>query len=68
MLAGSILAIATTSVQAALLLSGVVAPWTFFVPGLITLSQGISLPYAQVGAMSVIPPLAGTAAGVGVFT
>ncbi len=68
-LAGSILAIATTSVQAALLLSGVVAPWTFFVPGFfITLSQGISLPYAQVGAMSVIPPLAGTAAGVGVFT
>ena len=69
MLTGSLLAMATISVQTALLLSGMVAPWSLFVPGFfLTFSQGIALPYAQVGAMSVIPPLAGTAAGVGVFT
>jgi DHA1 family bicyclomycin/chloramphenicol resistance-like MFS transporter len=67
-LAGAMLSIATISVQAALLLSGVVAPWSLFLPGLfLTFSQGIALPYAQVGAMATIPRLAGTAAGVGVF-
>ena len=66
--AGSVLSIATILVQAALLLSGVVALWSLFVPGLfLTFSQGIALPYAQVGAMGTIPRLAGTAAGVGVF-
>jgi DHA1 family bicyclomycin/chloramphenicol resistance-like MFS transporter len=46
----------------------VVAPWSLFLPGLfLTFSQGIALPYAQVGAMATIPRLAGTAAGVGVF-
>jgi MFS transporter, DHA1 family, multidrug resistance protein len=45
-----------------------VTPWTFFLPGFfLTFSQGISLPYAQVGAMAAVPRLAGTAAGVGVF-
>jgi len=67
-LAGSLLSIATISVQAALLLSGLVATWSLFLPGLfLTFSQGIALPYAQVGAMGTIPRLAGTAAGVGVF-
>jgi MFS transporter, DHA1 family, multidrug resistance protein len=67
-LAGSVLSITTIFVQAALLLSGVVAPWSLFVPGFfLTFSQGIALPYAQVGAMATIPRLAGTAAGVGVF-
>jgi DHA1 family bicyclomycin/chloramphenicol resistance-like MFS transporter len=66
--AGSVFSIATILAQAALLLSGVVAPWSLFVPGLfLTFSQGIALPYAQVGAMGTIPRLAGTAAGVGVF-
>ena len=67
-LAGALLAMTTLALQALLLLSGVVTPWTFFLPGFfLTFSQGISLPYSQVGAMSVIPRLAGTAAGVGVF-
>jgi DHA1 family bicyclomycin/chloramphenicol resistance-like MFS transporter len=67
-LAGCVLSMLTISVQAALLLSGVVAPWTLFLPGFfLTFSQGIALPYAQVGAMGTIPRLAGTAAGVGVF-
>jgi len=32
-----------------------------------TMAQGISLPYAQAGAMATVPALAGTAAGIGVF-
>jgi DHA1 family bicyclomycin/chloramphenicol resistance-like MFS transporter len=68
-LTGSLLSMATISVQAALLVSGMVAPWSLFLPGLLlTFSQGIALPYAQVGAMAAIPRRAGTAAGVGVFT
>jgi DHA1 family bicyclomycin/chloramphenicol resistance-like MFS transporter len=31
------------------------------------MAQGISMPYAQVGAMAEIPRFAGTAAGIGVF-
>ena len=67
-LVGSVLAMTAISIQAVLLLSGLVVPLTFFLPGLLaTFSQGISLPYAQVGAMAVVPRVAGTAAGVGVF-
>ncbi|TMJ30277.1 MAG: multidrug effflux MFS transporter [Alphaproteobacteria bacterium] len=67
-LTGSLLALATIAVQSVLFLSGQVAPLTFFAPGFfLTFSQGIALPYAQVGAMAVIPRLAGTAAGIGVF-
>jgi MFS transporter, DHA1 family, multidrug resistance protein len=66
--AGSLLAMTAIVLQGLLFLSGVVTPWTFFVPGFaLTFSQGIALPYAQVGAMAVIPRLAGTAAGIGVF-
>jgi DHA1 family bicyclomycin/chloramphenicol resistance-like MFS transporter len=32
-----------------------------------TMAQGLSLPYAQAGAMGTVPALAGTAAGIGVF-
>ncbi|MFZ2135817.1 MAG: multidrug effflux MFS transporter [Xanthobacteraceae bacterium] len=68
-LTGSLVSMATISVQTVLLVSGMVAPWSLFLPGLLlTFSQGIALPYAQVGAMAAIPRLAGTAAGVGVFT
>jgi DHA1 family bicyclomycin/chloramphenicol resistance-like MFS transporter len=67
-LAGSLISSAAISAQAALLLSGVVAPWTLFLPGFfVTFSQGIALPYAQVGAMATLPRVAGTAVGVGVF-
>jgi DHA1 family bicyclomycin/chloramphenicol resistance-like MFS transporter len=67
-LAGSVLALATILVQAFLLLNGNVQPLTIFVPGFfLTMAQGIALPYTQVGAMAVIPSLAGTAAGIGVF-
>jgi MFS transporter, DHA1 family, multidrug resistance protein len=67
-LAGSALSLATVLVQALLLLNGNVQPLTIFVPGFfLTMAQGIALPYTQVGAMAVIPSLAGTAAGIGVF-
>ncbi len=67
-LAGSLLAIATVSTQAFVLSSGLVAPLAFFLPGFfITMAQGLAMPYAQAAAMSEIPRLAGTAAGIGVF-
>jgi MFS transporter, DHA1 family, multidrug resistance protein len=62
------LAIAAVIVQSSLLLSGVFEPIVLFLPGtFITLAQGISLPFAQAGAMATVPRLAGTAAGIGVF-
>jgi DHA1 family bicyclomycin/chloramphenicol resistance-like MFS transporter len=67
-LAGSVLALATVSIQAAVLTAGVVVPLAFFIPGtFVTMAQGIAMPYAQVGAMAEVPRFAGTAAGVGVF-
>lgn len=67
-LAGSMMMACAVSIQAALLLSGIVTPWTLFVPGfLMTLSQGISMASAQTGAMAMMPGSVGTAAGIGVF-
>ncbi|HEY2136604.1 MAG TPA: MFS transporter [Xanthobacteraceae bacterium] len=67
-LIGSLLCLAAVSVQAVLLLAGVVTPLVFFLPGLfVTMAQGIALPYAQAGAMATVPRLAATAAGIGVF-
>jgi DHA1 family bicyclomycin/chloramphenicol resistance-like MFS transporter len=67
-LAGSLLSLAAVATQSSLLLGGHVTPLTLFVPGFfITMAQGISLSYAQSGAMATNPKLAGTAAGVGVF-
>lgn len=67
-LAGSLLALAAVATQSSLLLGGVVTPLTLFAPGFfITMAQGISLSYAQSGAMATNPKLAGTAAGLGVF-
>jgi DHA1 family bicyclomycin/chloramphenicol resistance-like MFS transporter len=66
--AGSLLVLATVMTQAGVQLSGHVTPLTLFVPGFfISMAQGISLPYAQAGAMAINPKLAGTAAGIGVF-
>jgi len=67
-LAGSLVVFATVVGQSSVQLSGAVTPLTLFVPGFfISFAQGISLPYAQAGAMAVNPKLAGTAAGIGVF-
>jgi MFS transporter, DHA1 family, multidrug resistance protein len=68
-LTGSLVSLAAVTAQASLLLSGHVTPLTLFVPGFfITMAQGLSLSYAQAGAMAINPKLAGTAAGMGVFT
>ena len=67
-LIGSLLQIVTVTTQSTLLLTGHVSPLMLFVPGFfLTMSQGLSLPYAQSGAMAINPKLAGTAAGLGVF-
>jgi MFS transporter, DHA1 family, multidrug resistance protein len=67
-LAGSLVVLAAVTAQSSVLLSGHVSQLTLFVPGFfITMAQGISLSYAQSGAMATNPKLAGTAAGVGVF-
>src|SRR5258708_1990965 len=66
--AGSLLALAAVSGQAAVLSWGFVTPLAFFLPGtFITMAQGIAMPYPQVGAMAEVPRFAGTAAGIGVF-
>ena len=67
-MAGASLNMAASVIQAALLLSGHVTPLAIFVPGMLTtLGQGLALPNGQVGAIRVMPSLAGTAAGIGVF-
>jgi MFS transporter, DHA1 family, multidrug resistance protein len=67
LIGGSLVAVAV-AVQSSLLLSGILVPLALFLPGtFMTIGQGISLPFAQAGAMATIPRLAGTAAGIGVF-
>jgi DHA1 family bicyclomycin/chloramphenicol resistance-like MFS transporter len=67
-LLGSVLALVSVSAQAIALSQGLLVPLTFFIPGaFVTMAQGISMPYAQVGAMTEVPRYAGAAAGVGVF-
>jgi MFS transporter, DHA1 family, multidrug resistance protein len=67
-LTGSLLAFLVIFGQASLILAGYLSPLLLFLPGgMISFSQGLSLPNAQAGAMRVAPALAGTAAGIGVF-
>jgi MFS transporter, DHA1 family, multidrug resistance protein len=67
-LVGSVVVLITVLAQASVQLSGTVTPLTLFVPGFfLSFAQGISLPYAQSGALETNPKLAGTAAGIGVF-
>jgi DHA1 family bicyclomycin/chloramphenicol resistance-like MFS transporter len=67
-LIGASLAVIAVLVQSGLLWSGYVTPLVLFLPGsFMTMAQGLSLPYAQAGAMGTVPALAGTAAGIGVF-
>lgn len=65
---GSFLMVVAVTTQSVLMLSDIVTPFSIFLPGfLLTFSQGIALPNAQAGALSVSRELAGTAAGIGVF-
>ncbi len=68
-LIGAIVGLASVGLFCVLLIAGFITPLTIFAPGfLITFAQGISLPYGQAGAMATFPRIAGTAAGIGVFT
>jgi DHA1 family bicyclomycin/chloramphenicol resistance-like MFS transporter len=67
-LTGALICAVVVAVQAALIFSGQLSPIVLFVPGgMISFAQGLALPNAQAGAMRVVPALAGTAAGLGVF-
>jgi len=67
-LAGSVINLAAVISQSALILAGHLTPLIIFIPGfLVTFGQGLALPNAQAGALRVMPKLAGTAAGTGVF-
>jgi MFS transporter, DHA1 family, multidrug resistance protein len=67
-LAGSIVNFAAVAGQCGWLLSGSLSPWALFLPGFfMTMGQGIAMPYAQAGSMAIMPQVAGTAAGIGVF-
>lgn len=67
-LIGASIALLAVGTQSSLLLAEHLTPLVLFVPGFfMTLAQGLSLPFAQAGAMATIPRLAGTAAGIGVF-
>jgi DHA1 family bicyclomycin/chloramphenicol resistance-like MFS transporter len=67
-LAGSVMLACVIAVMVTVIASGYISPLALFLPGcLISFSQGIALPNAQAGAIRVIPELAGTAAGIGVF-
>lgn len=66
---GSVCTLAAVALQSGLLIAGFITPLAIFAPGfLITFAQGISLPYGQAGAMATMPRIAGTAAGIGIFT
>ena len=68
-LAGSILQAVAIAALSALIMAGWLSPPTLFLPAaLSTFAQGLSMPNAQAGAIRVKPHLAGTAAGLGVFT
>jgi DHA1 family bicyclomycin/chloramphenicol resistance-like MFS transporter len=67
-LAGSAMLAAVIAGMVGVILLIALTPLVIFLAGgLISFSQGIALPNAQAGAIRVIPELAGTAAGIGVF-
>jgi len=66
MLAGALVTLAGMAVLALVTLAGFVTPMTFFgFTGLIGLGNGILLPSANAGMLSVRPALAASAAGIG---
>ena len=67
-LLGGSIGLVAVLVQSGLLLSGHLTPLVLFLPGaFLTFAQGLSLPFAQAGAMATVPRLAATAAGIGLF-
>ena len=67
-LIGAGIGLVAVLVQSSLLLSGYLTPLVLLLPGaFVTFAQGLSLPFAQAGAMATVPKLAATAAGIGLF-
>lgn len=63
------LMLVATSLFAGLMFAGHINPWTIFLPGaLLTFGQGLNTPNVQAGLLGVSQHLAGTAAGIGVFS
>ena len=65
---GSGLAVVFGVVMLAFVLAGVWSPWTIFLPGMgMAFANGLSMPNAQAGAISISPRFAGTASGLLAF-
>ncbi|MGF1475914.1 MAG: multidrug effflux MFS transporter [Geminicoccaceae bacterium] len=65
---GSVLTIIPLPVTIALLMAGHWEPWAIFIPGIcVGFGQGLAMPNAQAGAVSVDPSIAGTASGLAGF-
>jgi DHA1 family bicyclomycin/chloramphenicol resistance-like MFS transporter len=65
---GSGLAVVFGIVMLAFVLAGLWSPWTIFLPGMwMAFANGLSMPNAQAGAISISPRFAGTASGLLAF-
>lgn len=65
---GSALAVVFGCVMLAFVLAGLWSPWTIFLPGAgMALANGLAMPNAQAGAISINPRFAGTASGLLAF-
>jgi DHA1 family bicyclomycin/chloramphenicol resistance-like MFS transporter len=65
---GSGLAVVFGVVMLAFVLAGIWSPWTIFLPGMgMAFANGLSMPNAQAGAVSISPRFAGTASGLLAF-
>lgn len=65
---GSALAVVFGCVMLVFVLMGLWSPWTIFLPGAgMALANGLAMPNAQAGAISINPRFAGTASGLLAF-
>lgn len=65
---GSFLAVVFGVVMLAFVLAGWWSPWTIFLPGAgMAMANGLAMPNAQAGAVSISPRFAGTASGLLAF-
>jgi DHA1 family bicyclomycin/chloramphenicol resistance-like MFS transporter len=66
---GGVIGVANGALLASWLYFGGVSMAALYIPGFfVSLAQGLSMPYAQAGAMAVDPELAGSASGAVVFS
>jgi DHA1 family bicyclomycin/chloramphenicol resistance-like MFS transporter len=66
---GGVVGVANGVLLAGWLYFGGVSMAALYIPGMfVSLAQGLSMPYAQAGAMAVNPELAGSASGAVVFS